>query len=223
VEETQMASMNRRGGSRQMPVAAMVPAIALAAAGGYALYRSMSNDGGRRRYTGDAPHISLRNKRTQRELAHAVVTINRPRDELYAYWRDFKNLPNFIENVISVEETGELSRWKIKAPGEMDVTIISRITQDVEGESITWASTSQSDIRNAGRVQFKDDSQGRGTIVTVRIAYDPHFGTAGKYAARLMGREPQLQAKRELRRFKQLMETGEIATNKPRPDHEEHE
>jgi uncharacterized membrane protein len=220
-----MASMNRRGSSsRQMPVAAMVPAIALAAAGGYALYRSMSDGRGRRRYTGDAPHVSLRNKRTRRELAHAVATINRPRGELYAYWRDFRNLPNFMENVTSVDETGEgLSRWTIKAPGEQEVTIVSRVTQDVEGESITWASTSGSDIRNAGRVQFKDDPQGRGTIVTVRIAYDPPFGTAGKYAARLMGREPALQAKRELRRFKQLMETGEIATNKPRPDYEENE
>jgi uncharacterized membrane protein len=217
-----MANMNRRGRSRQVPVAAMVPAIALAAAGGYAIFRSMSHDRGRRRYTGDAPHISLRNKRTKRELAHAVVTINRPREELYAYWRDFSNLPNFMENVNSVEETGDgLSRWSIKAPGEQEVEIVSRITQEVENESITWASTSESDIRNAGRVQFKEDPQGRGTIVTVRIAYDPPFGTAGKYAARLMGREPELQAKRELRRFKQLMETGEIATNKPRPDYEQ--
>lgn len=219
-----MANMYRRGGSRQMPVAAMVPAIALAAAGGYALYRSMSDDRGRRRYTGDAPGVSLRNKRTRRELAHAVVIINRPREELYAYWRDFGNLPNFMENVKSVEETGDgLSRWTIKAPGGQEVELVSRITQEVAGESITWASTSQSDIRNAGRVQFKDDPQGRGTIVTVRIAYDPPFGTAGKYAARLMGREPELQAKRELRRFKQLMETGEIATNKPRPDFGEDE
>ncbi len=129
-----MANMYRRGGSRQMPVAAMVPAIALAAAGGYALYRSMSDDRGRRRYTGDAPGVSLRNKRTRRELAHAVVIINRPREELYAYWRDFGNLPNFMENVKSVEETGDgLSRWTIKAPGGQEVELVSRITQEVAG------------------------------------------------------------------------------------------
>jgi uncharacterized membrane protein len=219
-----MANMNRRGNGRHMPVAAMVPAIALAAAGGYALYRSMSEEGGRRRYTGDAPHVSLRHKRSRRELAHAIATINRPREELYAYWRDFGNLPNFMENVKSVEDAGEgRSRWVIKAPGEEEIELVARITQEVENESITWASTNESDIRNAGRVQFKDDPRGHGTIVTVRIAYDPPFGTAGKYAARLMGREPQLQARRELRRFKQLMETGEIATNKPRPGHQDDE
>ena len=92
--------------------------------------------------------------------------------------------------------------------------LVSEITQDIPGESITWRSTRESEIRNSGRIRFKEDPRGRGTIVTARIAWKAPLGTAGKQIAKLFGREPELQANRELRRFKQLMETGEIATAK---------
>jgi uncharacterized membrane protein len=193
---------------------AMIPALALAAAGGYAIYRTMNQPRGRR-YAGDAPSVSLRGQRPAGQLASAVVTIDRPRPELYDYWRDFTNLPSFMENVRSVEILDEnRSRWTIAAPGGQEVVLVSRITQDIPGESITWRSTPESEIRNSGRILFKDEARGRGTVVSARIAYKPPFGTAGKYVARLFGREPELQANRELRRFKQLMETGEIATAK---------
>lgn len=212
-----MANTGRRRSSRPSPAMTVVPALALAAAGGYALYRSMNQPRGRR-YAGDAPSVALRNRHPRREIASAIVTINRPRQDLYDYWRDFTNLPSFMENVRSVEVLeGNRSRWTIAAPGGQEVVLVSEITQDISGESITWRSTPQSDIRNSGRILFMDEPRGRGTIVSARIAYKAPLGVAGKYAARLFGREPELQAKRELRRFKQLMETGEIATAKAYP------
>lgn len=215
-----MANDGRRLRSRPSPAMAVIPALALAAAGGYALYRM--NQPHERRYAGDAPSVSLRHRHPRRQIASAIVTINRPRQELYDYWRDFTNLPSFMENVRSVEVLDDThSRWTIAAPGGQEVVLVSEITQDMAGESITWRSTRESDIRNAGRILFKDEPRGRGTIVSARIAYKAPMGTAGKYAAKLFGREPELQATRELRRFKQLMETGEIATAKAFPGQED--
>ena len=76
---------------------------------------------------------------------------------------------------------------------------------------IAWASTEGADIPNSGRIEFRDAGD-RGTIVTATIAYDPPAGIIGKVVAKLFQREPAIQARRDLRRFKQLMETGEIAT-----------
>lgn len=144
-----------------------------------------------------------------------AVLINRPRQELYAFWRDFKNLPTFMENVKSVElmESGR-SSWMIAGPGGMDVELLSEITEDRPGEYIAWRSLDGSDVDHEGWIEFRDNAFGRGTEVRVFINYDPPAGVVGKLVAKVMQREPRVQARRELRRFKQLMETGEISTSK---------
>lgn len=209
-----MANARRHSRQARVQPMAVIPALAIAAVGGYALYRTFGQPQ-RRGYVGDAPSVALRNRRSAGQLANAVVTIARPRQELYDYWRDFANLPSFMENVREVEVLDDKrSRWTIAAPAGQEVVLVSEITQDIPGESITWRSTRESEIRNSGRIRFKDDPRGRGTIVTARIAWKAPLGFAGKQIAKLFGREPELQANRELRRFKQLMETGEIATAK---------
>ncbi len=141
-------------------------------------------------------------------------TINRPRAELYAMWRDFSRLPEFMDNVNRIEPRGDgVSAWTIRAPGGTTVEVVTRIARDVDGEVIAWESTPESAIDTKGRVEFADAPAGRGTAVTLIVAYKPPGGTLGKVAAKVLQREPALQARRDLRRFKMLMETGEISTS----------
>ncbi|MBZ9648489.1 SRPBCC family protein [Sphingobium sp. 3R8] len=140
------------------------------------------------------------------------VTINRPRAELFAYWRDLTNLPAFMDNVERIDTLSPTrSHWVIKAPGGKTVEWDATITDEREGEFIAWASDDGADVPNSGRIEFRDAGD-RGTVVTATIAYDPPAGFIGKTIAKLFQREPAIQARRDLRRFKQLMETGEVAT-----------
>ena len=144
------------------------------------------------------------------------VTINRPRGELYSFWRDFKNLPQFMHNVHSVTIQDQIhSHWTIEAPGGKTVEWDSEITQDEPGRLIAWQSLEGASVRNSGKVEFLNSPDDRGTVVRVTLTYDPPGGAVGKLIARLFQKEPKVQARQDLRRFKQLMETGEIATARP--------
>jgi uncharacterized membrane protein len=147
------------------------------------------------------------------ELIGKTVTINRPRQALYDYWRELENLPFFMENVEEIEHLGGgRYRWVVKAPAGRTVEWVAAITEERDGETIAWASEESADVPNSGRIDFLDAPGGRGTWVSATILYDPPAGYVGKVIAKLFQREPAIQARRDLRRFKQLMETGEIAT-----------
>ncbi|MES2754943.1 MAG: SRPBCC family protein [Pseudomonadota bacterium] len=161
----------------------------------------------------DAPNVTAKHTHGARDVTARAVTINRPADELYAYYRDFTQLPTFMENVVSVATLDATrSHWVVKAPAGRTVEWDAVVTEDVPGESITWQSEEGADVPNSGRVEFRD-AGARGTVVTATIAYDPPAGVVGKIVAKLFQREPGVQARRDLRRFKQLMETGEVATS----------
>lgn len=146
-------------------------------------------------------------------LIGRTVTINRPRAELYAYWRDFAKLPSFLDNVVRIDVVDDRrSHWVVKAPAGKTVEWDAVITDERDGELIAWSSAEGADVPNSGRIEFRDAQGGRGTIVTATIVYDPPAGVVGKLVAKMFQREPAIQARRDLRRFKQLMETGEIAT-----------
>ena len=142
-----------------------------------------------------------------------TVTINRPRAEVYAFWRDFRNLARVMENVdsVTVGEDGR-SHWVVKAPAGRTVEWDSVVTEDRPDELIAWASVEGADIKNTGRVEFRDAPPGRGTEVTATIIYDPPAGDLGVLIAKLFQKEPTVQTRRDLRRVKQLLETGEIST-----------
>lgn len=160
----------------------------------------------------DAPPTTAKDLDSERTLIGRSVTINRPAAELYAYYRDFSNLPSFMENVVSIEVRDPTrSHWVVKAPGGKTVEWDATITEERENEVIYWQSDEGADVPNSGRITFRE-AGARGTVVTTTIAYDPPGGTVGKLIAKLFQREPAIQARRDLRRFKQLMETGEIAT-----------
>ncbi|MCO8018609.1 SRPBCC family protein [Brevundimonas diminuta] len=144
-----------------------------------------------------------------------AILIRRPRSALYGYWRDLLNLPVFSETVKSVEVLDAThSRWVVEGPGGKDVALTSVITEDLADRRIAWTSTEGSDVDHEGWIEFRDHPFGRGTEVRLFISYDPPGGAVGKAIAKVMQREPRLQARRELRRFKQLMETGEISTSR---------
>jgi uncharacterized membrane protein len=146
-------------------------------------------------------------------LSGTTVTINRPRDELFAFWRDFTNLPHFMDNVERIDVIDPFtSEWVVRAPAGKTVGWTAKITHESEGEFIAWTSLDGADVPNSGRVDFRDATGGRGTAVTATIIYDPPAGVVGKIVAKMFQREPAIQARRDLRRFKQLMETGEVAT-----------
>ena len=154
-------------------------------------------------------------------LVARAVTIRRPAAELYAYWRDFANLATFMENVVRIEVIDDRrSHWVVKAPGGGTVEWDATVTEERENATIAWASEPGADVPNSGRIDFRDAGE-RGTVVTATILYDPPAGVIGKLIAKMFQREPAIQARRDLRRFKQLMETGEIAT--AAVNREEHE
>jgi uncharacterized membrane protein len=162
----------------------------------------------------DAPTRARRDdKDGELAIVGRTVTINRPKQELYDFWRDFTNLPAFMKSIDSVTINGEKrSTWTIKAPAGQTVTIETEITRDVPGEIIAWASTEASQIKTTGSVSFSDAPGDRGTIVTADIGYEPPGGDVGRLVAKLFVAEPNIQARHELKRFKMLMEAGEIAT-----------
>jgi uncharacterized membrane protein len=152
--------------------------------------------------------------RTADELIGRTVTIHRPRHELYAFWRNFANLARFMENIESVTVIDERrSHWVVSAPAGKSVEWDSLITEDVPDSLIAWKSDEGADITHSGLIEFRDAQGGRGTEVTATILYDPPGGGIGQIIAKLFQKEPKIQARRDLRRFKQLMEAGEISTS----------
>ncbi len=142
-----------------------------------------------------------------------TVSINAPAAPLYAFWRDFTHLPRFMQHLESVQVLdGGRSHWVAKAPLGQTVAWDAEITEDVENERIAWQSLPNADISNSGSVEFRTAPGGRGTEVRVALTYKPPAGSAGAVIAKLFGEEPTQQVQDELRRFKQLVEAGEIAT-----------
>lgn len=142
------------------------------------------------------------------------VTINRPIEELYRFWRNLENLPRFMRHLESVERvTDTLSRWRAKGPAGTTVEWNAEIINEVPNQVIGWKSIEDSDVVSAGSVKFDEAGAGRGTRVRVHLQYSPPGGKAGAALAKLFGRDAATEIREDLRRFKQLIETGEIARN----------
>lgn len=144
------------------------------------------------------------------------VTINRSPEELYRFWRNFENLPRFMENLESVRTIidDRRSHWVAKAPMGKTVEWDAEIINEEENKLIAWRSLEGADVDSAGSVRFEPAPDGRGTEVKVSLTYNPPGGKVGSIIAKLFGREPEQQVREDLRRFKQLMEAGEITTTK---------
>ena len=140
-----------------------------------------------------------------------TVTINRPRQEVYEFWRDLTNLPRFMQHLQSVTPIGaRQSHWIANGPGDVDVEWDAEIVEDRPGQLIAWRSLTGSDVPNHGSVRFEGAPIGRGTEIHVALQYDAPGGAIAGAVATWFGEEPGQQIRDDLRRLKQVLETGEV-------------
>lgn len=194
----------------------LIGALAIGAAGVAFVLFVWRNVGDGPMGLADAPKWTCKRDspaRGNRSSMGKTVLINRPRAQLYDAWQ-VERFPDFMENVVAVEVQAEgISRWTVKGPAGQMVKLVNRVSRVDPPNRIKWQSEPNSSIPNSGEVCFVEAPSGRGTYVTLVLAYRPPGGRLGRAAAKLLQREPELQARRELMRFKQLMETGEVTTN----------
>jgi len=141
-----------------------------------------------------------------------AITIGRPAAELYRFWRDFENLPRFFRHLESVKCEGNRSLWVTKGPAGLRAEWDAEIINEETNRLIAWRSLEGSRVSTAGSVHFTPAPGDRGTEVRVVLKYDPPGGKLGSLFARLFGQSPEQQIQEDLRRFKQLVEAGEIPT-----------
>jgi uncharacterized membrane protein len=144
--------------------------------------------------------------------------VNRPPEDLYRYWRRIENLAQLFPHVVNVKILDSTrSVWTLEGPGGIELRWTAEITVDRENEMIGWRSVGRADLDNAGYIRFDRATGGRGTKVTVALQYNPPAGRLGAAVATLFGERPGYLVEEALRKFKQLMEAGEIArTHEPR-------
>jgi uncharacterized membrane protein len=138
------------------------------------------------------------------------ITINRSPEVVYQFWRKLENLPKFMAHLESVKEEGDSSVWRANAPAGTSVEWRAELTLDRPNESIAWRSVDGATVPNRGVVCFKTPADGRGTEVVVELKYEPPGGAFGAAVAKLFGEEPGQQIGGDLRRLKQVLETGSI-------------
>ena len=140
------------------------------------------------------------------------VTINAPPEQLYAFWRNFENLPRFMHNLEAVHVyDAKRSHWVAKGPAGSTVDWDAEIINEIPNELIGWRSVDESKVDNAGSVHFTP-VHGRGTEVKVVLRYDPPAGRFGAKVSKILGEDPAMNIQDDLRRLKMLIETGELAT-----------
>jgi len=146
-----------------------------------------------------------------------AVTITRLRDDLYRFWRNFENLPRFMDNLESVRVLDDgVSHWVAKGPAGARVEWDAEVHNEIENELIAWRSLPGSEVDYAGSVHFTP-APNNGTDVRVILRYSPRAGKFGSTVARLAGDDPQRQVADDLRRFKQVMEAGEFQNSSSIP------
>jgi uncharacterized membrane protein len=193
---------------------------AIAAAGGALIYRGATGHCAMYAATG----INTASEETRARLSgrrgvnvEEVVTINASPAELYVFWRNLELLPRFMDHLVSVTQLDSFhSHWIAKAPAGRRIEWDAEIINDIPGELIGWRTLPGSELISAGSVQFKR-ATGRGTEVHVRLQYDPPAGKVGATIAWLLGHDPSRSIREDLRRFKQIMEAGEVPTIERQP------
>jgi uncharacterized membrane protein len=154
---------------------------------------------------------SWRRSRKDLMLTAKSVVVNRPADEVYAFWHNFENFPRFMIHLKDVRTVGSgRSHWTAMGPGGASIEWDAEVTQERPNELIAWRSLPGADVDHEGSIRFERAPGGRGTLVRVNLRYDLPGGALGKALAVMMNTEPGQQVADDLRRFKQLLETGEV-------------
>jgi uncharacterized membrane protein len=139
-----------------------------------------------------------------------AITIDRPRDEVYRFWRNFENLPRFMQHLERVRVLdARRSRWTARVPAGASVEWTAELIDDRPNELIAWRAVDGAEVPNTGSVQFAPASHG-GTAVLVDLRYQPPGGRLAAVVAKLFGEDPEIQVGSDLRRLKQVLELGEV-------------
>lgn len=147
-----------------------------------------------------------------------TITVDAPPDVLYRVWRNFENLPRFMRHLESVRVHDQRrSHWVAKGPAGTRIEWDAEIINEVENELLAWQSVENADVYNSGSVHFRQAPGDRGTEMRVVVRYTPPAGALGRAFAKLFGEEPEQQLEEDLRRFKQIAETGEISAGAGHP------
>jgi uncharacterized membrane protein len=145
-------------------------------------------------------------------IVEDAITIYKPINEVYTYWRSLDNLPRFMEHLEEVEVIDRAhSHWVARGPLGLRVEWDAEIINDIPPTLLSWKSVGEPDVVSAGSVRFKPVGE-HATDVRVKLQYDPPAGKLGATVAWLFGEDPQHQIAEDLRRFKELLETGETTT-----------
>jgi uncharacterized membrane protein len=183
--------------------------------GGYLLYRGVT--GFCALYKAMGINMAKRDEGTGLSI-EKTVTVNRPISDVYQFWRNFENLPRFMQHLATVQPDGPgRTHWIANAPGGITFEWDAEIIEERENEVIAWRSLPGADIDNRGLVYFSKAPAGRGTEVKVKLEYYPPGGVAGVAFAKLFNRITAQQIKEDMRRFKQVLEAGEIPTIADQP------
>ena len=189
--------------------------LALIAGGGALIYRGLTG----RCAVYEACGISTVNQDPGPGVTlEATVTVNKPAADVYRFWRRLENHPRFVAHLESVVSTGnKRSHWVAKAPMQMPIEWDAEIIEERENALLSWRSLPGADVDNAGTVRFRELPNSRGTEVRLRLDYSPPGGMAGVTLARLFKALTERQLKEDLRRFKQIIEAGEMPTVADQP------
>jgi uncharacterized membrane protein len=161
--------------------------------------------------------VGRRDKETGMHLT-ATTTINKKPDEVYAFWQRLENLPTFMAHVDEVRTNGNgTSHWAVSAPFGRTVEWDATTTDDSPGRRVAWRSVEGADVDNAGAVEFRPAPGNRGTEVHVSIDYTVPGGKLGEALAKYFGEDPHQQLDDDLRRLKQVLETGEVVRSDGAP------
>lgn len=184
--------------------------MGLAAVGGGLLYSGQKKPG-------EQGQTSEQTKASPISVRHSV-TIFKPVEEVFRRWRDLEHLPEYLDQDITVEETGEkTSHWFLSGPAGIPIKWNAEITDEVEDDHISWQSTNEAHVQHSGTVRFTPLPHNRGTEIHVALEYTPPGGTFGEKAARLLGDAPTQWVHSSLHKFKHLLETGVLPTTSGQP------
>jgi uncharacterized membrane protein len=158
------------------------------------------------------------NKKAILEIKSTLV-INRPKEELYSYWRNLENLPNFMSHIQEVNELdNKRSHWVAEVPGGLGhIEWEAEIVWEQENQLLAWRSLPDSEIENSGEVRFLDSGNRKSTIVETTISYRPQLGKAGEMAVKLLNPAFKKVVENDLKEFKKLMERGSVSKRKGSP------
>jgi len=151
-------------------------------------------------------------------LLESTITVNKPVAEVYRFWRQVENHPRFMTHLESVVSQGERhSHWMAKGPLHMPLTWDADLIEERPNTLLSWRSVPGADVDYMGTVRLRELPDGRGTEVRLRLEYAPPGGIAGVALAKLFKTLTVRQLKEDLRRFKQIIETGETPTTTHQP------